>query len=153
VSGDTSPRFKEAARSALLRAMDPARTPDDAIRYMARHIPIYLEYEASPQQAAEAGCAQCPYLGMWTPDWPGYERSPHGTIVLFEKHMQHMHGNLEDNAYEVLTHEMGHALQRDHVLDALERDRVAAYARGLTLDEYWTQAPRTRGCGCPGQSR
>ena len=63
---NVSGEFIEAVRLAWERAKDPLQTQDDAIRYMAHHIPIYLEYEAQPGQAAAAGCPQCLYLGIWT---------------------------------------------------------------------------------------
>ena len=135
-----SEEFKAAVNQAWQIATDPVQTQDDAIRYMARAIPIYVEPIATPDQAAAAGCPKCIYLGMWSERWPGMPVEKHGIIWLFEAGIRTMRGNLVDNAYEVLTHEMGHALQRDHVLDAMEEERQ----RGVT-----SPSP-PRGCGCIG---
>lgn len=128
--------FKTAVRSAIDAAN---QAPDDAIRFMARTIPIYLDDKASPEQGAAAGCPKCSYLGLWADHWPGYPSEPHGMIWLFENSIRTMGPDLVNHAYDVLVHEMSHALQRDHVLDAME-----AEARGMV-------AP-TRGCNCPGSS-
>lgn len=144
MNGQLSEHFKALARAAWERAMDPTLTPDDAIRYMAQHIPLYLNVAATPDQAAAAGCPSCTYLGMWTDNWPGIPRDAdhqHGSIWLFEAGILGMRGDPVANVYEVLVHEMGHALQRDHVLDAMEAERRAGVAG---------YQPAARGCDCPG---
>lgn len=130
--------ISEGFKQAVARAIAAAnQAPDDAIRYMARTIPIYLDQEASVEQSTAAGCATCSYLGLWANGWPGYPPEPHGTIWLFESGISGMGGDIAENAYDVLVHEMSHALDRDHVLDAME-----AEARGLA-------APASP-CGCLG---
>ncbi len=126
-----SENFKSAVRSAIDAA---AQVPDDAIRYMAQTIPIYLDVAATPEQGAAAGCPQCQFLGLWADHWTGYPDEPHGTIWLFEQGITLLPGDPVNSIYDVLVHEMGHALQRDHVLDAMEA------------------AKQPRGCGCPGSS-
>lgn len=137
---EASAQFRDLSWQALQNSWDPQVTRDDAIRWMAQRIPIYLEWEATPEQARAAGCPTCTYLGMWSDQWPGMETSAHGAIWLFERGILSMRGDPVHNAYDVLVHEMGHAVQRNHVLDAMEAERQGrAYL-----------APASRGCGCPG---
>jgi len=153
VGNGISPEFVAATNAAL----EMAKTaPDDAIRYMATsepdgtpHLPIFALPKATEQQAAAGGCPNCTYLGLWADAWPGYPRSLHGTIWLFEDGIRQLKGkanqtpyeNLVANTYQVLTHEMGHALQRDHVLDEMQKKGIIG---GQTA---------ARGCGtCPGRS-
>lgn len=136
-----SPEFKALA----VKAWQQIRTeePDDAMRYMADNIPIHALASATPQQAEAGGCKDCKYLGLWADRWPGYPNSTHGTIWLFEDGIRALRGPLEKNVYEVMKHEMGHALQRDHVLDEMEKKGLLADKRGQ----------HTRGCGaCPGRA-
>lgn len=147
MNGILSPQFVATVNQALQMAKDPTITRDDSRRWMASNIPIFLEDQASPQEAEAAGCPWCTYLGMWTPDWPGFPRSEHGLILLFEDAIRSMRGDLVANVYQVLTHEMDHALQRDHVLDAMEAERKAAAASGYNIASNGQSA---RGCGCPG---
>jgi len=133
---EPSSEFKQAVHQALAAA---ARYPDDAIQYMAVHVPVYVGVNATPDQAAAGGCVKCTYLGLWAASWPGYPYAPHGSIWLFERGIRSVGGTLSENTLAVMVHEFGHALQRDHVLEAMEQ----AKARGA-----W--AP-FRGCGsCPG---
>ena len=135
-------------------------------------VPIYVEAAIAPEQAAAGGCASCRYLGLWADRWNGYPPSPHGMIWLFEDGIRSMRsrlaeastplnylggfvenvrtaqGDLVANTTDVLVHELSHALQRDHVLDAMERARQ----QGI-----YAVAPAARaqqaGCNtCPGRS-
>lgn len=114
------------------------RHDDDAIVYAVKRVPVYAQYTATEEQARAGGCPTCTYLGLWTDRWPGYGVWPHGIIWLFED------GNQQETAREdsdltavatrVLHHELGHALQRDHVLDALERTRRQFIAAGIRFN-------------------
>lgn len=137
-----SPQFVEAVRAAVLRA----RTyPDDAIQYLSSEqygIPVYAQYKPNPEQARAGGCADCLYLGLWASFWNGYKQYPHGLIWLFEEGIRAQNNGVHDEAYRVLLHEFQHALQRDHVLDAM----MAKQASGM-----WRPNRPARGCNrCPG---
>jgi hypothetical protein len=127
-------------RTAVLAAVDRAKqAPDDSVRWMTAHIPVYIDARATPAQAAAGGCPHCTYLGLWAEHWPGYPPSPHGLVWLFEDGIRgqatQAWRTLSDVCFDVLVHEYGHALQRDHVLESLRgpADQIAA-----------------RGCNCPG---
>jgi len=98
---------------------------DDAVAYMAQFIPIYTQYRPTPEQAKAGGCVNCTYLGLWADRWPGYPSYEHGIIWLFEEGIRSRSGDVQAQVFSTLIHEMDHALQRDHVLDALERKRSA----------------------------
>lgn len=169
-----TPEFK----AAVIQALDIARTlPDDALVYMTypEHCGIYADDKATTEQAIAGGCENCSFLGLWADSWPGYTRTPHGVIWLYEDGIRQLKGNADDslqarhpgrydivvdgygavrdkygpltaNILDVLTHEMAHALQRDHVLDALDADKASgAYVSGRGM-----VAANVRGCGvCP----
>jgi hypothetical protein len=156
--------------NAILKAIDLlSQVPDDAIQYLVNGMPdtvtLYGDPTASPSQAAAGGCAHCTYLGLWADAWPGHKIGKHGAIWLFENGIRQMgQGQYDDlvawdgrplkgtaqapdqltsNTYEVLLHELGHALNRDHVLDEVERLRAQGYSSPSSA----------RGCGvCPGRS-
>jgi hypothetical protein len=170
-----SAEFKDAvaaAQSAILERVpdDAVRYMLTGWGKVSEVVPIWLAEAASPAQLAETGCPHCAYLGLWAPSWPGYPSSPHGMVWLFERSIRGMrksmpadtaqlvylqpsllgikaaHGPLVGNVADVLVHELQHALQRDHVLDAMERARAEGYATG--------GPPASRGCGsCPSSSR
>ena len=121
-----SPEFFRAVQAAC-RACE--QWDDDAIAYAATHVPVYAERRATPQQARAAGCRTCIYLGLWADEWPGYGSHPHGIIWLFEDGIRQTasqnEADLTNVVIAVLHHELEHALQRDHVLDAMERQRAA----------------------------
>ena len=162
-----SPQFEQA----ILNAIDLLRqVPDDAVNYLMGGIPntvsIYPLPAATPDQATAGGCPHCTYLGLWSDYWPGFQMGRHGAIWLFEDGIsrmgEHQYRDLVDwkgrplgvgqtnvdqltaNVYEVLLHEAGHALQRDHVLDELEKIKgQGAYAPARAAHD----------CGqCPGRS-
>jgi hypothetical protein len=152
-----SPDFYAAVQDAISRAVAQA---DDATVYMltgwgneSEVVPIYLLPDSLPAQREAGGCPHCTYLGLWTESWPGFPGGPHGVIFLFEKGLRGMRGSqtfdgLTNNVYEVLIHELGHALQRDHVLDAME----AAGQAGYSAAGYRGLRGQT-GCGsCPSRS-
>lgn len=139
--------FKDAFDLAIARLMGDDFHPgegDDAQVFMAQQIPVFLDSDATSDQAAAAGCVSCKYLGLWAPEWPGYAPTSHGTIWLFENGMRMQYPDLVSGMVGVLQHEMDHALQRDHVLEALEQARMQGWTRsasGLSVPS---------GCGCPG---
>ena len=124
--GQVSPEFFQAVQAAC-RACE--QWDDDAIAYAAAHVPVFAERRASPRQAKAAGCTTCMYLGLWADGWPGYGTYPHGIVWLFEDGIRQTASqdetDLTDATIAVLHHELEHALQREHVLDAMERRRVA----------------------------
>ena len=135
MSEQVSPQFIQAVRAAIERAKS---YPDEAVPYMVSVIPVWAAPYANQAMAEAGGCPNCTYLGLWASNWPGYQASQHGIIFLFDNGISQMGGDLVDNAYKVLLHEFDHALQRDHVLDALAtRKRLALSARGCAV--------------CPGQ--
>ena len=121
VSGD----FMESARLAVVKS---GQAPDDSIRYMAKAIPIYAQWEPTPEMARAGGCPNCTYLGLWTQAWSGYAGSQHGLIILFERGIRYIGHNLWQLTYDTLLHEFGHALQLDHVLDAMQAQARGQYA-------------------------
>lgn len=159
----TSHEFK----AAITRSLELARTlPDDALVFMTypEHTGIYAMDKATLDQARAGGCETCSFLGLWADTWPGFPPTPHGLIFLYEDGIrklaavppdhqfamvQSQEGVLVANTLDVLTHEMGHALQRDHVLDGLEEMKAGGYfvsGRGMI---GWPQQA-VRGCGqCP----
>jgi hypothetical protein len=129
--------FRLAVAHALQQA---SRFPDDAVQYMSYKVPVYMAPGPTQQQAVAGGCPNCTYLGLWAASWPGLPTAPHGMIWLFEDGIRKMGGNLHEQVNAVLLHEYDHALQRDHVLDAMKLDQQ----RGL-FRPY-------RPCGgCPGR--
>lgn len=119
-----SPEFIAAVEAARHRALETGGDQDDdAIRYMAETIPTYAQFAASPDQARAGGCPNCVYLGLWADRWPAYPDSRHGMIWLFDQGIRSVGGDLRAQVYQTLLHEYGHALQRDHVLDEMERRR------------------------------
>lgn len=134
----SSPEFLKAAESAVKNARE---NPDLAVAYAAHVVPIYAQPEPDEAQATAGGCAGCTYLGLWANHWPGYPPSDHGIIWLFETGIRAKTlGSLEDEATFVLLHELGHALERDHVLDEMK-------ANGL-LDAFGKPlSGHTRACG------
>lgn len=132
---EPSAEFIAVARRAVAMA---AEAPDDSVRYMAGAIPVYAQKEPDQQQRASGGCAKCVYLGLWAKDWPGLPMSLHGHIWLFEQGIRWMGGDLQKQTYDTLVHEMGHALERDHVLDQMERLKGRAAAQAY---------PPRGGCG------
>jgi len=135
-----SAEFIQAIHTAEQRARG---APDDAVRYMVDHIPVYAIYKPDDQMQRAAGCMTCIVLGLWVAEWPTVANSLHGSIFLYEQGIRRMGGDLTDQTYQVLIHEFGHALQRDHVLDAMERQGLVA--RGSLLN---TGQPQGRPCGC-----
>lgn len=132
-----SPDFRAAVDYALQQA---AHFPDDAIQYMSAKVPVYMAAVPTPQQAQAGGCPNCTYLGLWAAAWPGLPPAPHGMIWLYEEGIRRTGGNIYEQVMAVLLHEYDHALQRDHVLDAMRADQ----ARGAWRP--W------RACGgCPGR--
>ena len=137
MSNTISPEFKSVVNQAWQMSR---QAPDDSMRYMADNIPIWVLPKADPQKALAGGCPTCTYLGLWADQWPGYQSGKHGIIFLFEDGIRGLHQNLLKDTYEVLTHEMGHALQRDHVLDEMQKLGMIGAQTG------------SRGCGqCPGR--
>lgn len=123
-----SDEFVAIVQQARLMA---AAAPDDAIRYMAHAIPINVLPYIIPAMAAAGGNPGRPHRGLWTDQWPGLGKPEHGMIWIMEDgNRLSAGGDLLWTTYETLTHEMAHALQRDHVLDAMERERQRA--RGFT---------------------
>ncbi len=96
-------------------------------------VPIYGQLEPTLRQQEEGGALGKVYLGLWARDWPGYPASPHGIIWVFEQGTRQFAASegtdLTTKVMEVVLHEFGHALDRDHVLDAMEARRQAAMAR------------------------
>lgn len=121
-----SPEFHGAAVTALARARN---NPDLAVAYAAHVVPVYVDAAPDPAMAAAGGCPDCTYLGLWASSWPGYPPAGHGIIWLFETGIRkYASASLEDKVHFALVHELGHALQRDHVIAEMR-------ANGL-LDAY-----------------
>ena len=131
-----SEEFKRAVGSALGLARV---SPDEAVRYMVDFVPVYVQAAPTYEQAAAGGCPTCTYLGLWVDRWPGYPTAPHGSIFLFEDGIRKYSPDVYKQAYATLIHEMDHALQRDHVLQGLQRAKAAGWG---------VQArPQRSGCG------
>jgi hypothetical protein len=107
-----------------LALAEAAQSSDPAVAYMAQHVPVYAQLAPTEQQAVAGGCPNCWYLGLWANSWPGYEMVPHGTIWLFEAGIRHSTKDVVQGALSTLLHEMDHALQRDHVLEAMELKQI-----------------------------
>lgn len=136
-----SPEFAQAVSESLYLAANSVR--DDAIAYMASGaVPVYYGFAATAEQASAGGCPSCTYLGLWADNWPGYEAvpHPHGIIWLFEDGIR-KYGTgktLTDKTLATLLHEYGHALQRDHVLDAVkERQRRGLSRPCASCGPHW----------------
>jgi len=123
-----SPAFHAAVKWALEEAK---HSPDEVVRFAAYYIPIWVQYRPTPDQARAGGCEQCTYLGLWADRWPGYEKSPHGHIWLFEDGIRRMGGGLQQQALATLLHEFDHALQRDHVLEGMNRAKAELAAMAV----------------------
>ena len=127
-----SDEFYQAVESAIVTCRD---WDDDAIAYAAHHVPIYVAYRPTKAQARAGGCVTCTYLGLWCDRWPGYKASQHGIIFLFEEGIASTANmdltTLEAKTTAVLHHELEHAMQRDHVLETLERKRSQYATYGL----------------------
>jgi len=119
-----TPDFLGAVQTAMYRA---SNHPDPAVRYAANNVPIYPFPKADRSQANAAGCPNCTYLGLWADHWSGYPTKRHGLIWLFEDGIRRDGADLDACVYNVLMHEIDHALQRDHILEAMRDQRVAAY--------------------------
>ena len=123
-----SPEFLEVVQAAV----DSARlSSDECVAFMAAgHVPVFAQRRPDQAQARAGGCVSCTYLGLWADAWGGYERSEHGIIWLFEEGIRRQGGDLGQHTLATLLHEFDHALQRDHVLDALRRQKAAAAVAG-----------------------
>jgi len=130
-----SPEFVNAVNMALHNAI---MSQDELVQFMVKQVPVYVQVAPTREQAQAGGCVGCVYLGLWADRWPGYPQMPHGMIWMFEQGIRSVGGNLQAQTLATLLHEMDHALQRDHVLEALNRDKIAAMA---------VQARGCRGCG------
>lgn len=120
-----SPEFMGAVQWALATA---GQSPDEAVRYMVETVPVYAAPRPDIAQAQAGGCPNCVYLGLWAARWTGYQQSPHGIIWLFEEGIRRMGGRLPQQTLGTLLHEFDHALQRDHVLEALGQHKALAAA-------------------------
>ncbi len=133
-----SPEFRAAVQRAIEMA---SYSSDEAYVFMASarpdgkpEVPVYIQYAPTQQQARSGGCPSCVYLGLWADRWPGYPTFDHGSIWLFESGIRTMGGDLTEQTYMTLTHEYDHALQRDHVLEAMNKQKLAGMqvqARGF----------------------
>jgi len=101
-------------------------SPDEAVRYMVDNVPIFGQFAPDPIQAMAGGCSTCIYLGLWADRWEGKPSVPHGMIWLFESGIRKIGGSLETQTRATLLHEMDHALQRDHVLEAMHKKKAAS---------------------------
>lgn len=121
-----TPQFRSFVKAAIDELGD---SEDPAVAYMSQQVPVFVQFAPTPQQARAGGCPDCTYLGLWANTWPGYDDTPHGMIWLFEHGIRRAGGDLYSRIVYTLLHEMEHALQRDHVLDALTaKKRAAAYS-------------------------
>lgn len=119
-----SSEFLEVVQVALSVAR---MSSDECVAFMAAgNVPVYAQRRPDLAQARAGGCVACTYLGLWADTWPGYDYSEHGIIWLFEQGIRKQPGDLGQETLATLLHEMDHALQRDHVLEALGRQRAAA---------------------------
>ena len=125
-----TPEFFSLACDALRKAGQLA--DHDAYDYMSRHIPVYAQWDADTAQKRAGGCPDCMYLGLWADKWDGVEVSTHGVIFCFEQGIrteaERKGVPVEQQVKETILHEFGHALQFDHVLDAMEAEKAAAMA-------------------------
>jgi hypothetical protein len=125
---EVSPAFVDAVRWALDQAK---HNPDEVVRFAAHYIPIYAQRTPTQEQAEAGGCPTCTYLGLWADRWPGYDAAPHGTVWLFEDGIKRMGGDVRKQALGTLLHEIDHALQRDHVLEALQAAKADIAAAAI----------------------
>ncbi|RJO60344.1 MAG: hypothetical protein C4542_09640 [Dehalococcoidia bacterium] len=117
--------------AAVRAALDRAKAHNDrAVVYMADAIPVFAQLDATPEQKKAGGNPNGLFFGLWAREWPGYPYSQHGLVWLFERGIRSLGGDLVNNAFTVLLHEFDHALQRDHVLEALERKQAMDKAQG-----------------------
>ncbi len=120
---DAAPDVSQEFLDLALIAQDAAlNAPDDAVQYMVQMVPIHLQYDPTHDQRVAGGCLNCTYLGLWTDQDP--RPSQHGHIWIFEHGITAVSKDVLGQIYQTIIHEMGHALQRDHVLDGM-------HARGL----------------------
>lgn len=133
-----SREFYAAAEAAIALAR---QDPDLAVAYAAHVVPVYVATGPEPDQASAGGCVSCTFLGLWASSWPGYPAVEHGVIWLFEDGIRsHTGASLTDEVHYVLLHELGHALQRDHVLDSMREE-------GLLDANGHPTAGHPRACG------
>jgi hypothetical protein len=142
LADQVTPAFLSMAMLAL-RDINSSH-PDDAIRFAAGQVPVYTQRAPSLAQAHAGGCPPpCTYLGLWAdeataarlfPPGPWSEEpAPHGIIWIFENGIRRVaRGDVYQQVHTTLVHELGHALQRDHVLDAMEQQGARPQA---TSDE------------------
>ena len=124
--------FLAAVEAAVVRAR---QSPDECVAFMAAgNVPVFAQRRPDLAQARAGGCTACTYLGLWADSWVGYEWSEHGIIWLFEEGIRKQGGDLTQQALITLLHEMDHALQRDHVLEALGRRQTATAAAAGVRD-------------------
>ena len=94
--------------------------PDKAVRYAAEVVPVYVMPYPTSELEAAASCDFCHHLGRWIPGSHDGVDAPHGTVYLFEKGItDEAEANRHDNTYGALVHELGHALNRDHVIEEM----------------------------------
>jgi len=109
---------------------------DEAVAFAARVVPVYAQRDVDPYQERVGGCRlpggrKCTYLGLWANGWadPEFPDAPHGRIFLFEEGIRtygdRLGVDLFTQVYDTYLHEIGHALQRDHVLEALKAEQRA----------------------------
>ncbi len=122
-----SPEFKDLVEDAIGYAQ---QSGDEAVAYAAAHVPIFMQIKPTHEQASAGGCRSCTYLGLWANAWPGYAPEEHGIIWVFEDGIRRIAErtgkDLFRQIYETVIHEIDHALQRDHVLEALQRQKAMA---------------------------
>jgi len=106
-----------------------AEDEDEAQRFAIHYVPVYAQAHPTREQAVAGGCTKCTYLGLWSNDWPGYPKTDHGTIWLFEQGIRSQGGDLYQQVLSTLKHEIDHALERDHVLEHLRQVKAAAMVR------------------------
>ena len=121
--------FMAMAEWARQRAME---SEDPAVAFAAANVPIFTMPYPTTGMAQAGGCGSCTYLGLWASDWPGYEPSEHGIIWLFEHGIttRARNGDVQQQTLLTLEHEIDHALQRDHVLEAMQRQGLRPEACG-----------------------
>lgn len=120
-----SPEFVRAVNTALDFAR---RSTDEAAAYAAHVVPVLAQRVPDEQQYKASRANGRMLLGLWVDRWPGIPSAPHGTVFIFEEGIRAMGGDLVQESYKTIMHELDHALQRDHVLEALQAERAAAHA-------------------------
>lgn len=146
IMSNVSAEFERAVKSAIAGVQE---SPDEAARFAMHYVPVFVQPEPTREQAIAGGCPTCTYLGLWTSNWPGYTAADmgipqdewHGVIFLFERGIRSMNPDLHAQTQATLVHEIDHALERDHVLEHLNRAKAQIAA----------QAMQARGCGYCGR--